>query len=734
MNMKGGGQILFAGIISIILGALPSFLFFSVFNQSNFSLSRYLNFLSNTNSSLASWISIFIITLIVYFIMVTLQSKKKKAFVIFFIVFLSLGFTILYLYANFLLGNDILVKLSANKENIFFYDNSTQNLVFTISAFMNPFCVAQCQYSLFDISAGKTIDSAGFSTTSILSNSKEYLFVKEGHPQGQVLNRFEVRCKSKKTLLCYTDEEESKRAMLITLNYDFSPEQKIANEISKKEIISLEKTLYNLSNGLNETDSKIKAMNNSLYVEDLLLQALNFSNGLFNLNASLEYAKQLWKSREYSRFELEFPAIKSKISNFEIEENSFILLINSNLSLYNGLIINLSNLRISIKQIPLENLSENSCKDLNNLIANFNETVKNFKEKSNLSYKETLVESVTSEFNNFSESRGEEVTLPCTLSNIITEENLSVIDTVIENYTIPEFYLEDPVPVCCFYGKCEPCLNETHYDKNYPVIFLHGHSLNKALSADYSLDVFGKIKDKLTGEGYIDAGAIIISQSNEQNGLWGKVNATIEVTGSNFFDVSKNETGGETIISSKREGIDTYAIRLNELINTVKDRTGKDKVVVVAHSMGGLVTRRYIQIFGEENLDKIILVTIPNHGIESQIKDYCSLIGSEKECEDMDENSLLINKLDNAPNITVPVYNIIGRGCYTYNPGNNGDGIVKESSQYLEYVINQYVEGSCDELKFNFLHKEILDPEKYPQAYEFIKEDLKGNLTIEILE
>ena len=95
----------------------------------------------------------------------------------------------------------------------------------------------------------------------------------------------------------------------------------------------------------------------------------------------------------------------------------------------------------------------------------------------------------------------------------------------------------------------------------------------------------------------------------------------------------------------------------------------------------------------------------------------------------MDKNSLLINKLDNAPNMTIPVYNIIGRGCTT--GGENGDGIVKESSQYLNYANNQYVEGTCNELGFKFLHKIILYPEIYPQTYEFISGTLKGNSTDE---
>jgi len=722
--MEEWGEFIFGLIISISLGVFPSFLIFSMFNQSDFSLPRYINFLLDVNSSWISWISILVIAIIVFFILTKLQSKKKQVFVLVLTVFLLIGFVIAYLYANFLLGNDILVKLSADKENLFFYDSSVQKITFTTSALMNPFCIAQCQYSFFDVSSGEMIETGEFSLNSILSNYQEYFFNNEKQIFGQVLNRFEVSCKSQKTRFCYTKGEESKRSILITLNYDISPEQKMANEISKQEIISLEKTLYNLSEKLNDTNSKINLLSNVVFTEELLTKSSNLSNTLFILNMSFENLKQAWKSQEYSKFEQEFLSLKNKINNLSIEENSLISNVNSNILSYNRLIQTLNDLKNKLEEISLRNLSENSCTDLNNAIIKFNKTMGEFNVKSNLFYKETNVDDISSEINTIYENLTEENDSTCFLNSSISKEILMKIITAQKNYTTPEVYFGDPDPICCFYGKCEKCCDGSCSDTNYPVLFLHGHSFNKDTSADYSLDAFGKIKEKLTQEGYIDAGSVIISQSSEQNDLWGKVNAPIEVTGSYFFDVSKSETGQETIIPSKTDNIDTYSLRLNDLINTVKSRTGKNKVIVIAHSMGGLVTRRYLQIFGGKNdIEKIILITVPNQGIEGNIKDYCSLIGSEAECKDMEKNSLLMNKLNNAPNVSMPVYNIVGLGCDMN--GEQGDGVVKELSQYLDYADNYYVTGNCNEINLEFFHETILDPEKYPQTYEIIKEILK---------
>jgi uncharacterized alpha/beta hydrolase family protein len=721
---KEGGKI-FIFITSLFLGIFPSFLIFSMFNQSNFSILKYWDFLMNINSSWISWISIFFVTLIIYRLLSKLSSKKKKFFVFFFVLFLLIAFVIAYLYANFLLGNDILVKLSADKENLFFNEIQNQMITFTISAHMNPFCLAQCTYSFLDISTGEIIETGSFDLNPILSTHKEYSFSSEGKVHGQELNRFEVSCKSQKTRLCYTKEEESKRAMLITLNYGISQEQEAKNEISKKEIISLEKKIYNSSERLSDILLGINELNSVIFTEGLLSSHINLLNSLLSLNLSFNELKKSWAFQDYYKFEKELPIILNRTNELVLKEDNLMKDINSNISLYNQLVKTLENSREKLEKISLENKSEDFCIDLNDTIVLFNREIKNLNQKSSLINKEKIIKSISLETDRLYELSEEENGSVCLFMESISQITPKKLIFVNRTYTIPELNIEDSPFICCLYGQCEKCCDETCSNKNYPILFLHGHSFNKDTSADYSLDAFRGIKEKLEEEGYIDAGAIVISQSSEQTGLWGKVNAPIEVTGSYFFDISKSETGQETIVPSKTDNIDTYSLRLNDLIDTVKVRTGKDKVIVVAHSMGGLVTRRYIQIFGEkDDIEKIIFITVPNHGIEGNIKNYCPLIGSQVECNDMNKDSLLMNKLNNAKNISMPIYNVIGIGCNM--DGEQGDGVVKEYSQYLEYATNFYVEGSCNEMEFSFLHETILSSEIYPQVYEFISEKIKN--------
>ncbi|MEK6869407.1 MAG: hypothetical protein AABX74_04210, partial [Nanoarchaeota archaeon] len=61
-------------------------------------------------------------------------------------------------------------------------------------------------------------------------------------------------------------------------------------------------------------------------------------------------------------------------------------------------------------------------------------------------------------------------------------------------------------PVCCVFGECRRCCTQEECKSDpllYPVLFLHGHSLNKDNSPDFSLDAFNKIQAGLQEDGYI---------------------------------------------------------------------------------------------------------------------------------------------------------------------------------------------------------------------------------------
>lgn len=230
---------------------------------------------------------------------------------------------------------------------------------------------------------------------------------------------------------------------------------------------------------------------------------------------------------------------------------------------------------------------------------------------------------------------------------------------------------------------------------------------------------------QLQEDGYLNAGIVSLYSRNEplQEGIWGLSGKPVTVKVSYYYDAFRKDDK-YIVVPTKSENIDTYALRLKDLIDIVKERTNKPKVNIIAHSMGGLVARRYIQIFGEEDIDKLVLITTPNKGISGLISDYCGLIGENRECQDMQKNSLFISKLNDPSKqpTKVKLYTITGNGCEMKL--GDGDGIVLHESAMLENAKNYDINGTCGGLFGGVLHTEILNIEKYPQTYDAVRKIL----------
>ena len=209
-----------------------------------------------------------------------------------------------------------------------------------------------------------------------------------------------------------------------------------------------------------------------------------------------------------------------------------------------------------------------------------------------------------------------------------------------------------------------------------------------------------------------------------QQGVWGLSGKPVTIKASYYYDAFRKEDK-YIVVPTKSENIDTYALRLKDLIDIVKQRTNKPKVNIIAHSMGGLVARRYMQIFGDKDVDKLIMIATPNKGISGAAGDYCGFVGENRECQDMQENSLFINKLNDPlkQQGNARIYAVIGQGCQTKL--GNGDGIVSTENVKLENAKLYYVNGTCSGLFGENLHTEILNIDKYPETYGIIRDILK---------
>jgi len=317
---------------------------------------------------------------------------------------------------------------------------------------------------------------------------------------------------------------------------------------------------------------------------------------------------------------------------------------------------------------------------------------------------------------------------------ISTDIKYSIVESIETN-------LSDNPPICCIFNECKPCCRDESCRNNpetFPVIFLHGHSLAKDNSPEFSLDSFNKLQSKLQEDGYLNAGIVSLYSQNEplQQGLWGLSGKPVTVKVSYYYDAFRKDDR-YIVVPTKSENIDTYALRLKDLIGIVKQRTNKPKVNIIAHSMGGLVARRYLQVFGDDDVYKLIMVATPNKGVSSEISAYCGFVGENRECRDMQENSLFINKVNDPlkqPTKT-KLYAVIGQGCQMKSDERargelshvtgNGDGIVSTENAKLENANQYFVNGTCGGIFGETLHTEILNIEKYPETYRVITEILK---------
>ncbi len=61
-------------------------------------------------------------------------------------------------------------------------------------------------------------------------------------------------------------------------------------------------------------------------------------------------------------------------------------------------------------------------------------------------------------------------------------------------------------------------------------------------------------------------------------------------------------------------GIDDFVPLVANKIEAICAQTGVDKVIIVCHSMGGLVARKYLQVHGSQHIAHIITLGAPHHG------------------------------------------------------------------------------------------------------------------------
>lgn len=313
--------------------------------------------------------------------------------------------------------------------------------------------------------------------------------------------------------------------------------------------------------------------------------------------------------------------------------------------------------------------------------------------------------------------------------------NITLLDVPViraQEIIVPELLtydsveLSSPDSLCCFDGDCAACCTSDTCNDLYPVVFVHGHAISSGNLPEESHSQFARMQKLLELDGYVNAGEI--GEGSEfviPGGDWGRMIAPLTVRVSYYF-ISYFDVGSYHIKTQRTDSIENYAIRLREQIDLVKYRTGRDKVDIVAHSMGGLVVRQYISLFGEDSVNKLVILGTPNKGTRGRVDFLCPVTGASRECSEMSSDSVFMKRINSPENDFKDIegYTVIARGCDMQ--GYDGDGIVRAEDVYLNFTKNIYVDGNCTDFLQSNLHTRFINPELYPETFEIIRSVLLG--------
>jgi len=651
-----------------------------------------------------------------------IKKRKKKANLvglIFMVVFMVVFFNF-YLHIKTMLGNDLLVSLNIEEENFVIKNGEEVNIEITAKVLTNPFCKANCFLTLRDLSNDELIyeDNIFIKVSSPLS--KEYKISSAWEQSGQKLYKVTLNCNNIEDRFCYSyNPSPALRTRIISVDHDLNEIQELIKNNLKNNIKDMNTEVYIIDNNLGDFNFDKPYLN----LSDLRENSIIINNSLISIKENMSSLSSLYLSQDYFKlgtdvYNLNQEIVKLNSSFNELNSSYF-----GNISLYNLVLANLSIMHQEIIYLEDYNFSEYSLELAKSFINDFNSFISIMEDKNSASFKLEKFNELSLKKENLSFVLQDELINNISRENklniSIYEINLPKFNIEYKNYTL-DFVLGEPSPICCLHNECYDCIDDASL--NYPIIFVHGHSFNEKISPELSMDSFGGMAGQLEKDGgYLDAGYFYRSQYDEgSKGYLGRVNSTIVVEATYYIDTVVTDDGS-FMLTSKWESIDTYASRLNDIVSNVKYITGKDKVIIVAHSMGGLVTRKYIQLYGEDSLEKIVLIGIPNHGVDGFVLNYCAVFGADLECSEMNKSSEFILNLNSVPLPDIPIYNLVGVGCFW--EGSDGDGIVKSSSAYLDGAENIYVNGTCNLV--DFFHVRMVHPSLHPEIYNIVKEKIE---------
>ncbi|MFA5856239.1 MAG: alpha/beta fold hydrolase [Candidatus Pacearchaeota archaeon] len=263
-------------------------------------------------------------------------------------------------------------------------------------------------------------------------------------------------------------------------------------------------------------------------------------------------------------------------------------------------------------------------------------------------------------------------------------------------------------------------------DDNYPIIFVHGYSVVENQVSTDILMTFKKIEDKMIEDGIVIQGKVMIPEkrvSNFEINSYSDRGKPISFISTYHRGILRSDNN--YLVSEEPKSIIVYSDRLDETIENVLKLTGKNKVNIIAFSMGGLVARETLRRnIGSERVNKLIMIGTPNFGIEKEeIIGFCDSSYKSPECTDMKKNSEFLKELNKLSytNEKTEFYTIAG-SCGSID-NIEYDNLILVNNVKLDFAKENFVINCKDENKYGnqySFHVEMLNPREVREVYDLI--------------
>lgn len=151
--------------------------------------------------------------------------------------------------------------------------------------------------------------------------------------------------------------------------------------------------------------------------------------------------------------------------------------------------------------------------------------------------------------------------------------------------------------------------------------------------------------------------------------------------------------------------IDHFATQLHRRVEALLAETRASQVLLVTHSMGGLVARAYLQQYGSARIAKLVMLAAPHQGT------LVARLGFGRNAREMEPDSQLLRRLNTSPTLPIPAVALWSRA---------DEFVVPHDSARLpgarEYVLSSlgHIALTFSPAVLRILRKELTQPPSAP--------------------